>query len=399
MKQYGPILWFGLAAPAAWMLVFPGNVGAQPITREGAYYRQNVTGTMGLQTTKLYITTRGEVVVRGEQTNNATPSVSWVLVKRAKAGNPEHAGERLSPYNVTTHRQGEWTMVELTGDTDGDAQLNMELRVPRSIKQLVVRTRWGSVKTYDIEGGVQAESGGGALFMDRIGGDVLAKTGGGEVMLGRIGGSLRCHTGGGTIRVDSIGASAEFSTSGGEIFVREVKGTLRAATGGGNIHVERAGGEVISNTQGGLIEIGQAGGAVVAGTQGGSIDVTGAPKGVRCESGNGTIRLKGVSGALRAMTAQGMILAEIPMGAVIENSMLAARSGDIIVYLPSNLAVTVRARNDSGSTGRIVSEFDEVKAGTSRGRLTIAEGTLNGGGPVLELAVSGGNIYLRRQKQ
>lgn len=370
------------------------------VVREGAYFKQSATGTMGLDgaAAKIYITTRGEVVLRGEVQTGGYPNVAWTLVKRVRARTPEAAAGRLAEYNFVTRKQGEWTLIDLQGDPESEAQLNAEFRVPRGVKQIVVRTRWGAVKAYDVNGTVQAESGGGALFMDRIGGDVIAKTAGGDVMLGRIGGALKCFSGGGTIRVDSIGAAAEFSTGGGEIFVREVKGLLRASTGGGNIHIDRAGGEVMANTQGGLIEIGQAAGSVVAGTQGGSIEVTGALKGVRCESGNGTIRLKGVSGALRAVTAQGMILAEIPMGAVIENSLLAAASGDIIVYLPSNLAVTVRAKNDSGAGAKIVSDFAEIQAGAQRGRIVMAEGVLNGGGPVLELAVTGGNIYLRRQK-
>lgn len=380
------------------LVVSAGMALAQAVVREGAYFKQSTTGTMGLETAKVYVSTRGEVVVRGETQTGGYPSAGWTLVKRVKARTAENAAARLAEYNLATRRQGDWTLLDLQGDVEGEAQLSVEIRLPKSVKQLVVRTRWGAVKTYDVDGSVQAESGGGGIFMDRIGGDVLAKTGGGEVMLGRIGGALKCFTAGGTIRVDSIGAAAEFSTNGGEIFVREVKGTMRASTGGGNIHVDRAGGDVVTNTGGGVIEIGQASGTVVAGTGGGSIEVTSALKGVRCESGAGTIRLKGVGGALRAMTAQGMILAEIPWGAMIENSSLAATSGDIIVYLPSNLAVTVRARNDSGTVGKIVSEFTQIKTGTRPGGLVTAEGVLNGGGPVLELAVSGGNIYLRRQK-
>lgn len=95
-----------------------------------------------------------------------------------------------------------------------------------------------------------------------------------------------------------------------------------------------------------------------------------------------------------------MILAEIPLGAVLSYSVLAAARGDIIVYLPSNLAVTVRARTEAaeGVWGRIISEFDEVQGHRDRRRFVRAEGRLNGGGPVLELAVTGGNIHLRRLK-
>ncbi len=55
-----------------------------------------------------------------------------------------------------------------------------------------------------------------------------------------------------------------------------------------------------------------------------------------------------------------------------------------------------------GSGGRIVSDFPEIRmAGRSGlgGNLEMAEGSLNGGGPVLQVVASGGSVYLRRQRQ
>jgi hypothetical protein len=51
--------------------------------------------------------------------------------------------------------------------------------------------------------------------------------------------------------------------------------------------------------------------------------------------------------------------------------------------------------------GRIISDFPEihVKVLTQPGaNPVVAEGALNGGGPLLRLNVVGGTIYLRRQK-
>jgi hypothetical protein len=49
-------------------------------------------------------------------------------------------------------------------------------------------------------------------------------------------------------------------------------------------------------------------------------------------------------------------------------------------------------------TGRIVSDFEELQGRRDRFRSVTAEGRLNGGGPVLELAAAGGTIHLRRLK-
>jgi len=95
-------------------------------------------------------------------------------------------------------------------------------------------------------------------------------------------------------------------------------------------------------------------------------------------------------------------LAELLSGNRIEDSTLSTNAGDITVFIASNLPLTVAARNESaGALGRIISDFPEirVKALSQAGaNPVVAEGALNGGGPILRINVVGGTIYLRRQK-
>jgi hypothetical protein len=138
----------------------------------------------------------------------------------------------------------------------------------------------------------------------------------------------------------------------------------------------------------------------MAGNSAGSIQI-GTAQGVRCESTGGSIRLKGSGGTLRAVTDIGSILAELLPGLSIQDSILSTGAGDITVYIPSNLALRIKALNESGRADRIISEFAEipVKQPGGTNRLgTIAEGALNGGGPLLTLTSSEGTIYLRRQR-
>jgi len=62
--------------------------------------------------------------------------------------------------------------------------------------------------------------------------------------------------------------------------------------------------------------------------------------------------------------------------------------------------LTVQAVNESGGSGRISSDFPQVRpqAGGLPGGPVMAEGALNGGGPLLRVNVVGGTIYLRRAK-
>lgn len=277
----------------------------------------------------------------------------------------------------------------------------MYLTVPKSLREAVVISRGGNVEAYDLDGSIEAETVGGRIQMDRIGTNVLAKTGGSDIRIGRVGGTLRCFSGGGSIQVDNACGETWCETAGGEIVVAEAIGALHATTAGGSIRVRRAGASVSARSDGGLIEVGRAGGRVTAQTRGGSIEV-GSSTGVECESAAGAIRVRGLDGPLRAQTAMGSILAELLPGIRLQDSSLNTGAGDITVFIPSNVAVSVLALSDGRSRApRIVSDFPEIQVKSvvaTRGGPITAEGSLNGGGPLLRITANSGTVYLRRQR-
>ena len=82
----------------------------------------------------------------------------------------------------------------------------------------------------------------------------------------------------------------------------------------------------------------------------------------------------------------------------LADSFLATGNGDITVYIPSNVGVTVRAQNDmADSTRRIAVDFPGVRV-RRQGRLIVAEGPVNGGGPLLQISATVGTIFIRRQQ-
>jgi DUF4097 and DUF4098 domain-containing protein YvlB len=206
---------------------------------------------------------------------------------------------------------------------------------------------------------------------------------------------VRCTSAGGPIRAEIIRGEAVLETAGGDITAGEVGGPLRASTAGGGIRVTRAGSTVSVNTAGGAIEVGSARGMVVAESSSGPIQI-GAAGGVQCETGGGGIRLSNASGSLRATTAVGNVIAELLKGGAPEDSFLVTGMGDITVFVPSNVGIRILARIESGPK-RIVSDFPAVKMKVN-GPLAIAEGAINGGGPLFRLSSSAGTIYIRRQK-
>jgi len=66
--------------------------------------------------------------------------------------------------------------------------------------------------------------------------------------------------------------------------------------------------------------------------------------------------------------------------------------------IPSNVGVTIQAQNNMADTlRRIMSDFHEIQA-RRQGPRVIAEGSVNGGGPLLQISGMGGTIFIRRQQ-
>ncbi len=360
--------------PARWVKTYSGEFAPPP----GAALR---------------LITRGHVVVRG----GSGDRVGYTLTERVRARTLEEAQRLFGKVIATVLRRDAamtLTLLPLAGEP---VAVEWDLNVPRSLGSLRIHTQIGDVEAYDLDGSVHADTAAGQIHCDRIGGGVEANTGGGEIRLGRVGGPARCVSAAGSILIDSAGRDTVCRTAGGEIQVRDAAGPLTLSTEGGNIEVDRAASSVEAHTGEGTIQILRAAGAVLADTRGGAIDVGGA-SGANCQSAAGMIRVKASAGPLKIETAMGSILAELLSGSRLDNSSLLAGSGDITVWIPSNLALSVVARNDSGAGPRIFSDFSELRARpASLSQPAVYEGAINGGGPVLMLDTSGGVIYLKRK--
>jgi arginine repressor len=383
-------MFYRLRGAGWWLLpaVLVGSASAQ-ITRVGRFWVETVTGSESVTPSgQLKVISRGPVMVTGSDGDQ----VHYTLIKKVKARDEADARRLLNQFVLRASRSGDVTTLNAA---HGNGTAELTIRAPRTLRLSEIDTHGGRVEVMDLDGSVETETGGGAIRLDRIGGDVSARTAGGEIKLGTVKGRARCSTAGGAIRAQNVGGELVCETAGGEIAIEEAGGPVRASTAGGSIRVARAGAAVTADTAGGSIDVGHASGMVKASTSGGSIDV-GAATGVRCDSAGGGIRLSKVSGSVRASTAVGSIVAQL-LAAGFSDGFLSTTAGDITVFIPSNLAVTIRAQNTAVAQGvrRIVSEFPEVNVRLD-GSLVVGEGALNGGGPLLRLAGSGGTIFIRR---
>ncbi len=380
----------------AWLLALAaGLCCAQQrgnIAREGPFFVETSSGPIVVPAGKLKIVTSGAVVARGRE----GAAGAYTLKQRVKGADRSEAERQFRSLRMRTFNRGPLTVLEFAGGEDTDVEYDLTLTLPKNLSSVSLVTHGGAIEAYDIDGSIEADTAAGRIQLDRIGMNAIAKTGGGAIRVGAVSGMLRCVSGGGAIQVDRTGGEVWCDTAGGNVSIGEAGGPVHAATAG-NIQIGHAHSSVSAHSEGGLIAVNEAGGLVTAQTAGGSIQVE-SSLGVRCESAAGAIRVKGVGGPLRAYTVAGSILAELLPGVQLEDSSLNTTLGDITVFIPSNVAVSVRAWNDNGGRWRIVSEFPEIRVRTDtsrRGPMT-AEGALNGGGPVLRISAAG-NIYLRRK--
>jgi TonB family protein len=148
-------------------------------------------------------------------------------------------------------------------------------------------------------------------------------------------------------------------------------------------------------------------GSVRAQTGGGGIRIITVSGPMEVESNGGSICLTRVAGAVQAATAGGTIQAWINPDATSSGgkvslpgaSQLSSGAGDIIVFLPRNLAVNIDALVENGGLSRIDADpalLLNIQPTGNRGAGPVrATGALNGGGEVLKLRTTVGRIRLQ----
>jgi TonB family protein len=321
--------------------------------------------------------------------------------------------------------------------------VQFEVAVPAGYN-LDVNTEAGDIETQDIGGTATLFTQGGNIRTGRIGvslqnvvhhmhdanagsaarGTSKLRSEGGHIQVLDVAGNLNVFTGGGHINVGNVTGDAELRTGGGHIRAGTIGGRADLDTDGGNITVGHAGRFVNVRTGGGQIDFGEVRGSVHAQTGGGGIRIMYVAGPMEVESSGGSICLTRVAGAVQAATADGTITAWINpssgpdswLGGGPNNlpaapsahpatvqlagaSQLASGNGDIVVFLPRNLAVNIDALVTKGGEHRIEADpalhLSFQTDGSNGAGPVHAVGVLNGGGIPLKLRTSAGKIRLQ----
>jgi hypothetical protein len=178
------------------------------------------------------------------------------------------------------------------------------------------------------------------------------------------------------------------NSGSGDVYVENLKSMLTVSTGSGNVKVSNVDGEVRSNTGSGDVILNGISGNVNGETGSGNVTLSMNGNGtVKLGTGSGDIEAKNVHGGLRAHTGSGNVHAD---GDVTSDWNVETGSGDVSVSLPQSARFELAAQTGSGDIH--VSRDVTVNGTQNPHRM---HGKVNGGGPLVQLQTSSGNINLK----
>jgi hypothetical protein len=387
----------GLAVTLALAVSLPLLAQHVSVYQDGNSWVEETSGTLPVAHDLRINTDVGSIDVRGK-----ARGVMYVIRKRAAVPTREEAEREFQKMKVSAVKTGDQVVVDgrlLQGDvTRFTADISMQ--VPYDLKRLFLNTGGGTMKLSSLGAAITGKTRAGAVKLDDLAGPVSVTTGGGDVVGGSLGSEAIIKSGGGNVHIDSITGAAKIGTGGGTVYVGSAN-TLLIDDAAGSIDVRRCFGNLQASTGGGNVSVGQVAGSVRIDAGAGSVRVAGAGGLVQVTTGGGSVELFKVAKGAKVDTPVGAITVQftaVPGG--FTDSLLHTGSGDVLVFLPDELPVTVHASSDMAPGYGIRSEIPGIRITKQGGgfgpQSGWAEGLLNGGGPLLRVRTGMGHIDFRK---
>ena len=174
----------------------------------------------------------------------------------------------------------------------------------------------------------------------------------------------------------------------GSAKVDDLEGTIKAVTRGGSLQLKKVAGPVTAKAEGGSVSAGDVAGDLDAKSYGGSIAAGRVNGRVTALAEGGSVSIREATDSIEARAEGGSVAAYISKQPR-SDSKLIAEAGNVELRLPESIAVNIDA---SCSAGRLSSDFS-LYGHQDENRL---KGAINGGGPLVMVRASAGNIYLRK---
>lgn len=394
-----PGLMRGAARPTIMLVMLLASLAAwaqQPrVYRDGRSWVEESSGTLPQARALRVGSDVGSIRVQG-----GAPAFKWVVKKRSYAGSEAEARKQFDRFRVTSGNKAGAASLDARWVNGRSPRFSTEIyvEVPRDLDLVSLDTMAGDLNVVGTKGRVEMVTKGGSVTVDDTGA-VRAQTLGGNVNVGSVNGDVFVRSGGGRIAIGNV-QNVQVSTMGGDIAIASL-GSGTVQTGGGSIDVRQCRGDVKLETIGGSVDVGEALGKAVLQSGGGNIRIGRAKGRVTASTAGGNIEMWKLAQGAQAATGAGSITAEFLRGAQLESS-LRTTAGDVIVYLSGGIPLTVHAASELASGRGIRSEFPELKITSEGGefgpRTMYADGAINGGGPILKVRTTIGQIDIRKAK-
>lgn len=185
--------------------------------------------------------------------------------------------------------------------------------------------------------------------------------------------------------------NVSLKTSGGDIKIADLNGKVHARTSGGDVSLGKITGEIDAGTSGGDVSLAEGGATVRLSTSGGNIRVDRAVGATDLDTSGGDIVIKSVENTLHASTSGGDVTAGIA-GALKGECRLGTSGGRVRVTVDKGTAFDLDASTSGGDVDATGLTITIEKRRALRSKLA---GKVNGGGPLLKLRSSGGDISVQ----
>jgi DUF4097 and DUF4098 domain-containing protein YvlB len=220
-------------------------------------------------------------------------------------------------------------------------RIDLQLRVPATIRRVGVRSGLGSIQIAPWLDEVKVRTGLGDVGLAAGGGQVELASGMGSLRVGRIARSCSLQTGMGEVRLEGGEGAARLHTGKGTVQIADANLRLEANTGWGEVKLERVAGEANLRTGFGRLTVAEA------------RDLA-----VEAYTGNGDLRLSGEFRTIRAKSGFGAILCDARR--LSSSADLNTGNGDVDVAFNTEGATRIDAAT---GRGRIESQVPLVQVG------------------------------------
>lgn len=177
----------------------------------------------------------------------------------------------------------------------------------------------------------------------------------------------------GDLTVGALDGRVSVRTDSGAIFTGEMAGPLTLESRRGDVSVTACRGELMITAKSGNVTVGRVSGPTVISASGGLVEV---------QSVRGKLRIDADGADIRAGFAH----------PCLESAELRAAGGDVAAIFDLRDAFTLKAR--SSRFGQVSVKNLSLAVASGKPGTSSVVGTLNGGGPLVEIESSGGNVRL-----